>query len=261
MTHKPLAIVLILSVGLLSSCISSKKYKAAVADADQLRTQVNELTTKVNDMTTKATAMQQQAEQEKAAAQEEFAKYKAKCDADQQKLKAAQGALEEQYNTMQGVLKKIEEALNNFQDKGVDVYEKDGLVYVSMQDNLLYKSGSAQLGKSGQEALGSLANVLNDYPKLKVIVVGNTDDKKFKSGANDNLNLSTSRANGVVRVLRDQYKVDPTRLTAAGKGQYAPVADNSTEEGRAKNRRTDIILNPDLARIWEAVKAEQAENK
>jgi len=86
-----------------------------------------------------------------------------------------------------------------------------------------------------------------------VYVVGNTDDKKFKKGNSDNLSLSTERANGVVRVLRDDYQVDPTLLVAAGKGKYAPVADNSTEEGRAKNRRTEIILNPDLLKLWESV--------
>ncbi|HET6723252.1 MAG TPA: OmpA family protein, partial [Chitinophagaceae bacterium] len=91
--------------------------------------------------------------------------------------------------------------------------------------------------------------------KLKVIVVGNTDDVKMK-GAKDNWTLSTERANGVVRTLRDSYKVDPTRLTAAGKGKYNPIADNTTAEGRAKNRRTEIVLNPDWRRVWESIKKE-----
>jgi len=85
-------------------------------------------------------------------------------------------------------------------------------------------------------------------------VIGNTDDKKFK-GSSDNMSLSTERANGVVRILANDYKVDPTRLTAAGKGKYNPVADNKTEEGRAKNRRTEIILNPDWEKVWETVEA------
>ena len=105
------------------------------------------------------------------------------------------------------------------------------------------------MGEAGKNALGSLASALNDYPNLKVIVMGHTDDVHVKGKA-DNLSLSTERANGVLRILRDSYNVDPTRLTAAGQGKYNPVADNSTEEGRAKNRRTDIILNPDMERIW-----------
>jgi len=263
MTHKSLAIVLLLSAGFLSSCVSSKKYKSKVAEAEQLTGQNNQLKTKNDELTTQVASMKQQTDENAAkqdAAMKEFAKYKQECDAAQEKLKAAQGALEEQYNTLHGVMEKLEAAMADFHDKGVDVYEKDGLVYVSMSDNLLYKSGSAALGANGKEALGTLANVLNDYPKLKVIVVGNTDNTKFKGGG-DNLSLSTERANGVVRVLCAQYKVDPTRVTAAGKGMYAPVADNASKEGRAKNRRTDIILNPDLARIWETVKEEQAQKK
>jgi chemotaxis protein MotB len=135
------------------------------------------------------------------------------------------------------------------------VYAKDGLVYVSMEDNLLYKSGRAALSDSSKYALAKLARVLNDYPKLHVIVVGNTDTVQFKKGS-DNWTLSTERANCVVRVLRDSG-VDPSRLTSAGKGKYAPVADNSTTEGRARNRRTDIILNPDMERIWQSVQSEQ----
>ena len=101
--------------------------------------------------------------------------------------------------------------------------------------------------------MGRLAGVLTGYPKLKVIVVGNTDSVQSK-GAPDNWSLSTERANGVVRTLVKDYKLDPTRLTSAGKGKFDPVADNSTEEGRAKNRRTEIILNPDWDRLWESVK-------
>ena len=122
-----------------------------------------------------------------------------------------------------------------------------------MEDKLLYKSGSAVLGEEGKKALGNIASALNQYPDLKVVVMGNTDDQKFKNSNTDNLSLSTERANAVVRVLRDSYQVDPVRLTAAGKGKYAPVADNTSPEGRAKNRRTEIILRPDLVKLWQSV--------
>ena len=94
---------------------------------------------------------------------------------------------------------------------------------------------------------------MNEFPKLKVVVVGNTDTVHVK-GVKDNWSLSTERANGVVRVLSKDYSVDPMRLMAAGKSKFNPVADNSTAEGRAKNRRTEIVLNPDWERIWESVK-------
>jgi chemotaxis protein MotB len=169
-----------------------------------------------------------------------------------EKLADAHEILEEQYKIMQQIEDKINEALADFKDKGVEVYFRKGLVHVSMEDNLLYKSGSSRLDEKGKKALTNLAVVLNEYPNLKVIVLGNTDDVKFKNGM-DNWTLSTERANGVVRILRDVCKMDPLRLTAAGKGKYNPVADNATEEGRAKNRRTDIILNPDLDRLWDSI--------
>lgn len=238
---------------LLSSCAAKKKLAAAETEIGQLKATNSELVKKNDDLQKQVadfTASRQ-------AALQEFEKYRAECEEAKQKLAAVKMMVTDQYNTLQEVEKKIDAALADFEGKGVEVYYKDGLVYVDMQDNLLYKSGSSSLGADGKKALGQLASALNNYPKLKVIVVGNTDDKVFKKGASDNWSLSTERANGVVRILRDEYNVDPVRLTAAGKSKYAPVADNTTEEGRAKNRRTAIILNPDLDRIWESVQQQQ----
>jgi len=236
----------------LFSCVGSKKYKSAVAQADQLKAQNAELTNQVNGLQKQVTDL---TNSNKAAAAE-FANYKAGCQDCQQKLAAVKMALAEQVNTMAEVMAKLQTALDNFKEKGVELYSRNGQIYVSMQDALLYKSGSAKLGDAGKEALGNLASVLNDYPKLKVIVVGNTDTVHVK-GVADNWSLSTERANGVVRILRDSYSVDPARLTAAGHGKYDPVADNTTADGRAKNRRTDIILNPDLERIWKEAEAQK----
>lgn len=180
----------------------------------------------------------------------DLAAYKEKCEETQAKLEVAQGILKEQYSTMQALEDKIDDALADFKDKGVEVFYRKGFVHVSMEDKLLYKSGSSRLDQQGKTALGNLAAVLNEYPNVKVIVLGNTDDVKFKNGK-DNWTLSTERANGVVRILRDNYNMDPLRLTAAGKGMYNPIADNNTAEGRSKNRRTDIILNPDLEKLFE----------
>ena len=157
---------------------------------------------------------------------------------------------------MEEVMAKLTAAMQSFENKGVELYSRNGMIYVSMSEGLLYKSGSGKLGNAGIEALGQLASALNEYPKLRVIVVGNTDTMKVK-GVADNWSLSTERANGVVRVLKDKYAVDPARLTAAGHGKFDPIESNETAEGRAKNRRTDIILNPDLDRIWEEAKAQK----
>ena len=234
---------------ILSSCGTGKKLDAANVKIMNLQSENASLKTKVDEQ-------QKQLDENaraKQVAQQEYETYKKECEDAKVKLDAVRALLAEQYAKLQAMRAKIEEALADFNNKGVEVYYKDGFVYVSMADNMLYKPGSAALGAEGKKALASLADAINGYPDLKVIVVGNTDDQKFKKGDKDNLSLSTDRANGVVRILATEYKVDPTRLTSAGKGKFNPIADNATPEGRAKNRRTDIILNPNLEKIWESV--------
>lgn len=236
---------------ILSSCGTAKKLDAANAQIQDLQSTNSQLQTANADL-------QKQVDNLIAANKSvnaEYSKYRTTCEADKQKLQVARAILLDQAETLEQVTKKLEEGLADFNAKGVEVYEKDGYVYVSMEDNLLYKSGSSTLSADGKKALAPLASALADYPNLKVVVVGNTDDQKFKKGTMDNLSLSTERANGVVRTLVTDYNVDPLRLTSAGKGKFNPVADNSTPEGRAKNRRTDIILNPDLTKLWESAQA------
>jgi chemotaxis protein MotB len=237
------------------SCGSSKKLEASKAEVIQLTNTVTELRATNSDLVSKNNELQKQVSDLTSgsqAAKQEFEKYKADCASSKERLQVLESALSDMYNNMQEVEKVIEEGMVNFAGKGVEVHYKDGFVYVDMQDNLLYQSGSSSVSPEGKKALAALADALNDYPKLKVIVIGNTDDKQFKSGS-DNWSLSTERANGVVRLLSKNYQVDPMRLTAAGRANYSPIADNGTKEGRAKNRHTEIILNPNLDRIWENV--------
>ena len=248
MAHKlSIVVTAICTVILISSCGTGKKLEASQMQVDDLRAEteklqanINHLNKQVSDLNAKNTSMSG-----------EYAQYKKTCEATQEKYQAAQDVLSRQDAALAQVQQKLETALADFKAKGVDVYMKNGYVFVSLPQDLLYKSGSAALDKGGVEALAPVASILGDYPNLRVIVLGNTDDKMFKKGS-DNWTLSTERANGVVRAFRDTYKIDPVRLTAAGKGKYNPIADNSTEEGRAKNRRTDIILNPDLDKLWAA---------
>jgi chemotaxis protein MotB len=252
MKSKSLFLSLLLGIIIFSSCVGSKKYKSAVAETEQLKSQLTELNTQVSGLQKQVSDL---TAQNKSITQE-VDKYKAEAKAAEEKRARESAAMEEELKTMEKVADRIGTAVADFEGKGMEVYSKDGHVYVSMEENLLYKSGSANLNENGKKALGSLASALNDYPNLPVIVVGHTDDKQFKKGS-DNWSLSTERANGVIRVLRDDFKVEPSRLTAAGKGKYAPIADNTTAEGRAKNRRTDIILNPDMQKIWENAKQQQ----
>jgi chemotaxis protein MotB len=232
---------------LLYSCGPSKKLKAANAQIEQLTATNKMLSQNLDDakkQNASLTANNSSLSNQLSSCQQD-------AHATAQRLEIAHHVLQEQRDKMKQLQEKLDAGLTDFETRGVSVYTKDGIVYVSMEDKLLYKSGSAKMSDSGKTALAHLATVLNDYPNLKIIVLGNTDDVKFKNGT-DNWSLSTERANGAVRVLRDAG-VDPMRLTAAGKGKYNPIADNTTAEGRAKNRRTDIILNPDFAGVLDSL--------
>ena len=131
------------------------------------------------------------------------------------------------------------------------MYTKDGNVYVSLEEKLLFKSGSDVVDPKGKEALKTLANVLNSTADVTVMIEGHTDNAPIKTKKfSDNWDLSTARATSILRILTDEYGFDPTRITASGKGQYLPVKSNDTAEGRASNRRTEIILTPDLKELF-----------
>lgn len=243
---------------IISSCGSSKKLATAQEEADKLKTQNASLTAdnkKLNDNNASLTKQVSDLQSKNSSMSGEYASYKKQAEANAEKCKQVSATLDEFHQNVEELVKKIEEAEANFNNKGFEVYSKNGVVYVDMQDNLLYKSGSSKLSPKGKEALGNLSSVLNEYPKLKVMVEGNTDTVHVK-GVADNWSLSTERANGVVRTLVKDYQVDPVRLTAAGRSKYDPIADNTTAEGRAKNRRTEIVLNPDWDRLWESVQNE-----
>jgi chemotaxis protein MotB len=248
MTKRALMTPLLLAGLFMESCGTGKKLEAVQGQNAELTEQNRTLKSKVSSLNTdlgNCTAGQK-------SCMDELTQVKADNKHFQERLATTNAVLKEQADMMHQIQTKVDAALTDFKDKGVEVYFNKGLVHVSMEDKLLYKTGSAKLGPEGKDALTHLAGVLSGYPNLKIIVLGNTDDVKFKNGM-DNWTLSTERANGVVRVLKDEGKLDPMRLTAAGKGMYNPVAENTTEEGRSKNRRTDIILNPDLDKLWESV--------
>src|SRR5206468_1865136 len=142
----------------------------------------------------------------------DFATYRNECERTKKYLNSLEQDIADISALLQAADDKLLTALKDFEDKGVQIYQKDGLIYVDFQEKLMYETGSAQLDDEGKLALAALADALNAYPKLKVTVVGNTDDKMFKKGS-DNWTLSTERANGIVRILRDNYSVDPVRLT------------------------------------------------
>ena len=122
---------------------------------------------------------------------------------------------------------------------------------MSLQESLLFPSGSAVVNPKGKEALGTLAQVLNMNPDINVVVEGHTDSVPIRGKYEDNWALSVARSTAIVRLLTETYKVDPTRVTASGKSKYEPVDTNLTAEGRQRNRRTEIILAPKLDQLME----------
>jgi chemotaxis protein MotB len=144
----------------------------------------------------------------------------------------------------------LRNALLGFNSDELSVEIKNGKVYVSMSDKLLFKSGSAAVESKGIEALNVLADVLNKNTDIDILIEGHTDSIPIKTALyKDNWDLSVIRATSIVRTLTEDYKVASTRVTASGKGDVFPKADNATPEGRAKNRRTEIILSPKLDEI------------
>jgi chemotaxis protein MotB len=141
----------------------------------------------------------------------------------------------------------LRNALLGFNSDELSVEIKNGKVYVSMSDKLLFKSGSSAVESKGKEALKLLAGVLEKNSDIDILVEGHTDNVPIKTSVyKDNWDLSVARATSIVRILIGDYKIVPTRMTASGKGEFFPKADNGTSEGRAKNRRTEIILSPKL---------------
>ncbi len=145
----------------------------------------------------------------------------------------------------------ISRALTDFEGKGLTVEQRDGKVYISMENKLLFKSGSWAVGSNGRQAVKQLGTVLADNPDIAILIEGHTDNVPYKGNSqlSGNWDLSTKRATAIVNILRENSLIQPENLTAAGRGEYAPVALNDTSEGKAKNRRIEVILTPKLDEI------------
>jgi chemotaxis protein MotB len=168
----------------------------------------------------------------------------------QQRLQQLQDLLQQQKEQTENLKNKMTEALKGFSSNDLSVYQKDGKVYVSLSENLLFPSGSAVVNPKGVDALAKLAAVLNLNPDVSVNIEGHTDSIPIRGKYQDNWDLSTARANSIVRILVNNYKVNPKSVTSSGHSYFEPVASNDTREGRAKNRRTEIILSPNLEEMY-----------
>jgi chemotaxis protein MotB len=161
--------------------------------------------------------------------------------------------LDAQKRIVQDLKSKVSEALLGFENNGLTVSVKNGKVYVSLDEKLLFKSGSWDIDVNGKNALKKLAGVLEKNPDIQVTIEGHTDNVPYNPGNSqlkDNWDLSVKRATTVIRVLLDGSRIDAKRLTASGRSQYLPVDDRNTDDAKQKNRRTEIILTPDLTELY-----------
>ena len=146
--------------------------------------------------------------------------------------------------------------------KEVDVQVLKGVVYISLADNMLYKSGSYEINSRAAETLSKIAKIIKDYKDYDVLIEGNTDNVPIKkTNIRNNWDLSTLRASSVVQALQNDYGVDPKRLTAGGRGEYNPIASNDTEIGKQRNRRTQIIITPKLDEFMDLIGQAPEEKK
>lgn len=261
-----------------SGCVSQKKYK-------QLQSSHNSLQQKARELNAK----NQECQAELSAAQARASSLDDRLAAERSNLAALQAALDKCLtSTSQGnvnISKLVDEikssnqyiqhlinaknksdslnivltnnltrSLSREELQDVDVQVLKGVVYISLSDNMLYQSGSYEISEQASETLSKIAKIIKDYRDYEVLIEGNTDNVPIsRPNIRNNWDLSTLRASSVVQALQNNHGVDPKRLTAGGRGEYNPIANNATESGKARNRRTQIIITPKLDQFMELI--------
>ena len=177
-------------------------------------------------------------------------------DASGKRLSELEALIAAKEASMRKLKETLSNALNGFEGKGLTVEQKNGKVYVSMENKLLFKSGSWAVNSEGRTAVVEVGKVLGDNPDISVLIEGHTDDDPYAGSGPiaDNWDLSTKRATAIVAILSENKSINKQNLTAAGRGEFSPLGSNATAEGKAKNRRIEIILAPRLDAIAEMLK-------
>lgn len=264
---------------ILSSCVSSKKYSELEAKQKETQDLLDSATVKLNScLEDKATA-----DAELASLREQNAMLRANnqelinnmgnlttlttkgADNLEKSLESLrekdltirklQDAVTRRDSINLALVQSLKGVLGNLDDEDINISVEKGVVYVNISDKLLFSSGSTVVTKRAKEVLGKVATVVKNKPDFEFMVEGHTDSDKVKSTApfKDNWDLSVLRATAVVRILQDDFGVAPARMTAAGRGEYIPVADNDSSEGKAKNRRTRIVVLPKIDQFYSMI--------
>lgn len=174
-------------------------------------------------------------------------------------IKDLQSAINRKDSLNMALVINLKSAVGNMNDKDIDIKVDKGVVYVDISDKLLFKTGSYDVNDAAQEVLGKVAKVLVAQPNIEFMVEGHTDNVPLsgKGELQDNWDLSTKRATSVVRILQTKYGVPPSHMTAAGRGEYVPIESNDTKEGKAANRRTRIVILPQLDQFFKLLEKPQ----
>ena len=274
-----LAFACFLFISAFSSCVvlSAKKYKALLGSKDSLYTVFNEGLVKIENLESetaklkKDTAMLAEELRDLQTRYNEmdadYAKLKNNSSSAIKQLSGDLAAREKRLKEVEEVLRKRDAATNQLKEKlqqallgftksGLTVEIKNGKVYVSLTDKLLFPSGSIVIDEKGRQALAQLAKVLKEQPEINIAVEGHTDNQKVNNlgQIKDNWDLSVLRSTSVVRYLTEVEKVESTRMTATGKGEYQPLGANSNPELRSRNRRIEIVLSPKLDELYDLIK-------
>lgn len=271
--------VFALFVALLNSCaiMSAKKYKALMATQDSLRTGWTEsqlknesleqrlarlradtasLNGQLADLRAKYSEMDGNYAKLRSNSSNEINKLSEDLKKREQRLKEVEEVLRKRDEATNKLKAKLQEALLGFAKSGLTVEVRNGKVYVSLTDKLLFPSGSIIIDEKGKQALTQLAGVLKQQPEINIAVEGHTDSQKITNlgQIKDNWDLSVLRATSVVRFLTEEQKVESVRMTATGKGEFQPLAPNTSAENRSKNRRIEIVLSPKLDELYDLIK-------
>lgn len=275
---------------LLTSCVSSKKYKQAQADYATLQSQNTSLQGNLNDCTTEKNALataKSNLESEIAGLNKQIDLLKQNntqalkqledlsviSSAQAESIKRSMeniGAKDNYIQTLQqqmarkdslnmALVMNLKGAIGNLDDQDINIKVDKGVVYIDISDKLLFKSAKFEVTPQAKEVLGKVAAVLKNQPDIEFMVEGHTDNVPYRGSGNvvDNWDLSVKRATSVVRILQDQYGLDPAKMAAAGRGEYKPVAENSTADGKAQNRRTRIVILPQLDQFFKLLEPKQ----
>jgi chemotaxis protein MotB len=256
------------AVLLFSSCVSNKKYAELEEKQQQTQDELNTATIKLNACLEDKQNLNQQITRlnnTNAAllnnvgdlatlSKKEAENLERSLESIKEKdlaIKSMRDAITKKDSVTLALVTSLKGALGNMADEDIEINVEKGVVYVSISDKLLFDSGRYNVTDRAKEVLGKVATVVKNKPDIEFMVEGHTDDKAIKTSMfEDNWDLSVKRATSVVRILQDEFGVEPARMTAAGRSYYVPVASNETAEGRSKNRRTRIVVLPKLDQFY-----------